>query len=120
MTAINISELTGFPRTVRVVMPHQTKANQTFTADINVKFAHMDDDEHMELFAVDPVTKKLVHTQREICDHIITWVKPEDVKGAESSEQAKQAIIRVIAIQNAMIDDFSECQSGFARKNSRG
>lgn len=116
---LNISELSGFPRSIRTKFPHPKKVGEMITFDLKVRFNHLDAEEHAEWFALDNM-HKLKHTQEEICNAILEWVDPEDLTGVESSEQAKTAVSKNIAFQNSIIDDFGECQSGFSRKNLRG
>ena len=117
MAGLKLAELTGFPRTVQVDFPHPTKAGKEMPVQLRARFKHLDSEEYKNLMGINPKTLKPNFTQKEIFDEFVEWVNPEDVDGVETKDEAKEACSHYICIQNAFINDYAECISGFARKN---
>ena len=121
MSGINLTKLTEYTRTLKITFPHPTKSNVTIDKSLRVKFKYFDDEEYKDLNSrvkneyTDLLEDK--YTQRERCAKFVTWVNPEDIEGLENTDEVLEASISNIAIQNAMLIDFAECTSGFARKN---
>ena len=117
MAGLKLAELKTFPRTIPVDFPHPTKAGKELKVQIRTRYHHLESEEYKSLMGIHPKTLKPNHTQEEIFNAIVDWVNPEDIDGVETGEEAKEACSTFIAIQNAFINDYAECISGFARKN---
>ena len=116
--ALDLQSVNTFERSVQVEFPDPKKPGRTNCHQLRVRFNYLDADEYKEVFGFNE-KGKVNHTQKEICDRIVDWVNPDDILGAESGDVAKQACIAMVAIQNAFINDYSDCISGFSRKNSK-
>lgn len=116
--ALNLKTLESFDRSVQVEFPDPKKPGRTAPFQLRVRFKYLDADDYRELMSRKE-NGESKYSQTEICDRIVEWVNPDDIEGCESGEQAKDLAIRYISVQNAFINDYSECISGFARKNSK-
>lgn len=116
--AIDLNKISAFPRTVQVMFPDPTKAGKEKPEQIRVRFNYLDSEEYKDLFGFD-AKGRVNYSQKEICERILDYVNPEDIVGADSPEIAIAACASTVAVQNAFIRDYSDCISGFDRKNSK-
>lgn len=117
MAILDLESLTTFDREVKFTIPNPRVMGAELDIKLKVTFNYLDDDEYLKLLEVRE--GQLVTPQREVCERIVNRIDKDEVKGADSDEEAKAKVLSKLAIQNAIVKEYNECISGFSRKNSK-